>query len=152
MTTYATDSPAHRIARRGGHPGPVPEAGLKNAMVFEKTFVEAGGLLASGVDPTGMGGALAGYGDQRNYELFIEAGFTPAQAVKIMTANGAKILGVDQRLGTVERGKLADLVVLKGDLGSDPAVIRNPTVVFKDGVGYDPAKLIASVERRVGID
>ena len=112
----------------------------------------AGGLLAAGVDPTGIGGALAGYGDQRNYELFIEAGFTPAQAVQIMTANGAKILGVDKQLGTVERGKLADLVVLRGDLTADPSVIRNPTTVFKDGVGYDSAKLIASVEGRVGID
>ena len=140
----------HQIDSSGS--GPVPEAGLRNAMAFEKAFVEAGGLLASGVDPTGMGGALAGYGDQRNYELFIEAGFTPAQAVKIMTANGARILGVEKRLGTVERGKLADLVVLSGDLTADPAAIRRPTVVFKDGVGYDTAKLIASVEGRVGID
>jgi imidazolonepropionase-like amidohydrolase len=140
----------HQIDSTGT--GPVPEASLRNAMAFEKAFVEAGGLLASGVDPTGMGGALAGYGDQRNYELFIEAGFTPAQAVRIMTANGARILGVEKRLGTVERGKLADLVVLKGDLPADPAVIRTPAVVFKDGVGYDPAKLIASVEGRVGID
>jgi imidazolonepropionase-like amidohydrolase len=132
--------------------GPVPEAALTNAMAFEKAFVEAGGLLASGVDPTGIGGALAGYGDQRNYELFIEAGFTPSQAVKIMTANGARILGVDKQLGTVEAGKLADLVVLKGDLTADPTVIRSPTVVFKDGVGYDPAKLIASIDGRVGID
>ena len=101
---------------------------------------------------TGMGGALAGFGDQRNYELFIEAGFTPAQSVQIMTANGARILGVDKQLGTVERGKLADLVVLKGDLAADPSVIRNATVVFKDGIGYDPAKLVASVQGRVGID
>jgi imidazolonepropionase-like amidohydrolase len=132
--------------------GPVPEAALTNAMAFEKAFVEAGGLLASGVDPTGIGGALAGYGDQRNYELFIEAGFTPSQAVKIMTANGARILGVDKQLGTVEAGKLADLVVLKGELTADPTVIRSPTMVFKDGVGYDPAKLIASIDGRVGID
>jgi imidazolonepropionase-like amidohydrolase len=140
----------HEIDSSGS--GPVPEAALKNAMAFERAFVAAGGLLASGVDPTGIGGALAGYGDQRNYELLIEAGFTPAQAVKIMTANGAKILGVDRKLGTVERGKLADLVVLKGDLTADPSVIRSPTLVFKDGVGYDPAKLLASVQGRVGID
>jgi imidazolonepropionase-like amidohydrolase len=132
--------------------GPIAAEGLRSAMTFEKEFVEAGGLLAAGVDPTGIGGALAGYGDQRNYELFIEAGFTPQQAIKIMTANGAKILGVQRQLGTVERGKLADLVVLRGDLASDPTVIRNPTVVFKDGIGYDSAKLIASVEGRVGID
>jgi imidazolonepropionase-like amidohydrolase len=132
--------------------GPVAAEGLKSAMAFEKAFVEAGGLLAAGVDPTGIGGALAGYGDQRNYELLIEAGFTPQQVVQIMSANGAKVLGVQQKLGTVEKGKLADLVVLKGDLSSDPTVIRNPTVVFKDGIGYDPAKLIESIQGRVGID
>ena len=121
-------------------------------MAFERAFVEAGGLLASGCDPTGLGGALAGYGDERNYELFIEAGFTPAQAIQIMSANGARILGVQQKLGTVEKGKLADLVILEGDLTADPTVIRHPTVVFKDGIGYDSAKLIASIQGRVGID
>jgi hypothetical protein len=140
----------HEIDSSGS--GPVAEEGLKHAMAFERAFVAAGGVLGAGVDPTGMGGALAGYGDQRNYELFIEAGFTPAQSVQIMTANGARILGVEKQLGTVERGKLADLVVLKGDLTADPSVIRNATVVFKDGIGYDPAKLVASVQGRVGID
>src|SRR6266511_3826936 len=134
-----------------GH-GPVTQQGLLAAMAFEKAFVDAGGLLAAGVDPTGIGGALAGFGDQRNYELFIEAGFAPAQAIQIMTVNGARILGVAQSLGTVEAGKLADLVVLHGDLTADPSVIRSPTIVFKDGVGYDSAKLIASVQGRVGVN
>ncbi len=124
---------------------------LKNQMAFEKEFVEAGGLLAAGVDPTGFGGALPGFGDQRNYELFIEAGFTPQQAVQIMSANGAKILGVYGKTGTIEAGKTADLVVLNGDLAADPSTIRKVTTVFKDGVGYDSAKLIASVKGRVGI-
>ena len=132
--------------------GWVSAQAFKSAMAFERAFVEAGGLMGAGVDPTGIGGALAGYGDQRNYELFIEAGFTPAQAIQIMTSNGAKILGVAQRLGTVEAGKLADLVVLHGDLTADPSVIRGPTVVFKDGVGYDASKLIASVQGRVGVN
>jgi len=125
---------------------------LKNAMSFEKAFVAAGGRLAAGVDPTGIGGALAGFGDQRNYELLIETGFTPAQTIQIMSANGAKILGVYDKLGSIERGKLADLVVLDGNLASDPSVIRKVTTVFKDGVGYDSAKLIAAVKGRVGID
>ena len=125
---------------------------LKNAMAFEKAFVDAGGRLAAGVDPTGFGGALAGFGDQRNYELLIETGFTPAQTIQIMSANGAKILGVYDKLGSIERGKLADLVVLDGNLVSDPSVIRKVTTVFKDGVGYDSAKLIAAVKGRVGID
>jgi imidazolonepropionase-like amidohydrolase len=132
--------------------GWVSAQAFQSAMAFERAFVEAGGLMAAGVDPTGIGGALAGYGDQRNYELFIEAGFTPAQAVQIMTLNGAKILGVDRQLGTVERGKFADLVVLRGDLTADPSVIRGPTIVFKDGVGYDSAKLLASVQGRVGVN
>ncbi|HJQ66415.1 MAG TPA: amidohydrolase family protein [Gemmatimonadales bacterium] len=125
---------------------------FQSAMAFERAFVAAGGTMAAGVDPTGIGGALAGFGDQRNYELFIEAGFTPAQAIQIMTANGAKILGVLQTLGTVEPGKMADLVVLRGDLTADPSVIRSPTIVFKDGVGYDSAKLLASVQGRVGVN
>jgi imidazolonepropionase-like amidohydrolase len=125
---------------------------LKNAMTFERDFVKAGGRLAAGVDPTGFGGALPGFGDQRNYELLIEAGFTPPQVVQIMSANGAKILGVYEKLGSIEKGKLADLIVLQGDLTSDPSVIRKVTTVFKDGVGYDSAKLIAAVRGRVGID
>lgn len=132
--------------------GWVPLSAFKSAMAFDRAFVAAGGTLAAGVDPTGIGGALAGFGDQRNYELFIEAGFTPAQAVQIMTANGAKILGVAQTLGTVQAGKMADLVVLQGDLTTDASIIRSPTIVFKDGVGYDAAKLIASVQGRVGVN
>jgi imidazolonepropionase-like amidohydrolase len=131
---------------------PFTPAMFKNAMAFEKAFVDAGGVLAAGVDPTGVGGALPGFGDQRNYELLVEAGLTPAQTVQVMSANGAKILGVFDKLGTVERGKLADLVVLQGDLAADPSVIRRVTVVFKDGVGYDSPKLIGAAKGRVGID
>jgi imidazolonepropionase-like amidohydrolase len=128
------------------------DAMLKNAMAFERAFHDAGGLLAAGVDPTGIGGALPGIGDQWNYELLIEAGFTPTQVVKIMTLNGAKILGVDRELGSIEAGKLADLVVLQGDLAARAPVIRETRYVFKDGVGYDPALLFASVKGRVGIN
>src|SRR5258705_408530 len=75
---------------------------FKNAMAFERSFVAAGGLMAAGVDPTGIGGALAGFGDQREYELFIEARFTPAQALQIMNVNRAKNLRVAPSLGTGE--------------------------------------------------
>jgi len=125
---------------------------LKNAMTFEKEFVDGGGVLGVGVDPTGIGGALPGFGDQRNYELLIEAGFTPQQVVQFMSANGAKILGQYDQFGSIETGKRADLVVLDGTLTSDPSVIRKVTTVFKDGVGYDSPKLIKSVAGRVGID
>ena len=124
---------------------------FRKAQAFERAFVKAGGLLAAGVDPTGIGGALPGYGDQRNYELLIEAGFTPVEAIRIMTLNGATVLGVADRLGSIAAGKTADLVVIKGNPVATPADIRNVTIVFKDGVGYDSPRLLASVNGLVGI-
>jgi imidazolonepropionase-like amidohydrolase len=124
---------------------------LAKAMAYEREFVRRGGLLAAGVDPTGNGGALPGFGDQRNLELLVEAGFTPVEALRIMTLNGAKVLGVDADLGSVETSKIADLVVVNGNPAATPGDIRNVTHVFKDGVGYDPVKLIESVRGAVGI-
>lgn len=121
------------------------------AQAFEYRFFQAGGLLAAGVDPTGNGGALPGFGDQRNYELLLEAEFTPAEALLVMSLNGARVLGVDDDLGSVEAGKLADLVLIAGDPVANPAEIRNVVTVFKDGVGYDSAALIASVKGLVGL-
>lgn len=126
--------------------------GFARALAFDKAFFDAGGVLASGVDPTGNGGALPGFGDQRGYELLREAGLTAEQAVQVVTYNGARILGVADRFGSVEKGKVADLVLLQGDLTADPSVIRNVVTVFKDGYGYDPKKLIDAVRGRVGID
>jgi imidazolonepropionase-like amidohydrolase len=124
---------------------------FKKAQAFELAFVRAGGLMAAGVDPTGNGGALPGYGDQRNYELLIEAGFTPVEAIQIMTLNGARVLGTDAQYGSIAVGKLADLVVINGDPIRTPGAIRNVVTVFKDGLGYDSAKLIESVRGAVGI-
>jgi imidazolonepropionase-like amidohydrolase len=121
------------------------------AQAFEHLFYKSGGLLAAGVDPTGSGGALPGFGDQRNYELLLEAEFTPAEALQIMTLNGAKVLGVDKDLGSIAPGKIADLVLIEGDPVARRAEIRNVVTVFKDGVGYDSKKLIDSVEGLVGI-
>ena len=121
------------------------------AQAFERMFVEAGGLLAAGVDPTGMGGALPGYGDQRNYELLLESGFSPEQVIRIMSLNGARVLGEDERFGSIEPGKLADLVVIDGDPVRREAEIRNVTLVFKEGVGYDAPALAESVRGLVGL-
>jgi hypothetical protein len=138
-----------QISQNAGF-GISPEV-FRKAQEFDVAFVKAGGLLAAGVDPTGNGGALPGYGDQRNYELLIEAGFTPVQAVQIMTANGARVLGGAARFGSIAVGQRADLVVINGDPIARPADIRNVVTVFKDGVGYDSAKLIESVRGTVGV-
>jgi imidazolonepropionase-like amidohydrolase len=124
---------------------------FRKAQQFDVAFMRAGGLLAAGVDPTGNGGALPGFGDQRNYELLIEAGFTPVEVVQIMTGNGAKVLGGYDRFGTITAGKRADLVVIRGNPVATPGEIRNVVTVFKDGVGYDSVKLIDSVKGAVGV-
>jgi imidazolonepropionase-like amidohydrolase len=126
-------------------------AQLKQEEQFEYDFVKAGGHLMAGVDPTGNGGAMAGFGDLRNLELLVEAEFTPAEAVQIATLNGAKWLKIDDKVGTVTPGKQADLVLIQGNPATRISDVRNVKVVFKDGVGYDPAKLIQSVAGSVGL-
>ena len=110
----------------------------------------AGGLLLAGPDPTGGGQVLPGFGDQREIELLVEAGFTPVEAIKIGTLNGATYLGLDKRIGTIAVGKDADLMLVKGDPSTTIADIENVETVFKDGVGYDPNLLLNSVRGRYG--
>ncbi len=122
----------------------------QKALEYEYAFVKAGGLLAAGVDPTGYGAAPPGFGDQRNYELLLEAGFTPPEVIQIMSANGAKVLGIYDDVGSIEPGKVADLVVLEGDPERD-GHIRETRIVFKQGRGWDAPKIIDSVRGIVGI-
>jgi len=124
---------------------------FRKALDFERAFVQAGGLLIAGLDPTGNGGIVAGFGDLREVELLVEAGFTPAEAVKIATLNGAKFLGEDTRIGSIAVGKQADLMVVKGNPAANISDIEKVEIVFKDGVGFDSEKLIQSVQGLVGI-
>lgn len=124
---------------------------IRKSMDFERAFVAAGGLLIAGLDPTGNGGVVAGFGDLREVELLVEAGFTPLEAIKIATLNGAKFLGEDSRIGSIAVGKQADLMIVKGNPALKITDIENVEIVFKDGVGYDSEKLIQSVQGLVGI-
>jgi imidazolonepropionase-like amidohydrolase len=133
----------------GSDVSPWPAA-FKKEMEFEHAFVQAGGVLLAGLDPTGMGGVIAGFGDQREVELLVEAGFTPIEAIHIATFNGAQYLGEADRIGTIAPGHQADLVVIKGDPSKKIEDIENVETVFKDGIGYDSAKLIESVRGVVG--
>ncbi len=120
-------------------------------MDFERMFVKAGGTLLAGEDPTGGGGILAGFADQREAELLVEAGFTPMEALRIYSYNGAQFLGEADRLGTIAPGKAADLVVIHGDPSQNINDIEKVEIVFKDGIGYDSAKLIDAVRGSVGL-
>lgn len=123
---------------------------VKRDMELERAFVAAGGLLIAGPDPTGDGGVVPGFGDQRGIELLVEAGFSPVEAIKIATLNGATYLGQQDQIGSIAAGKHADLVVMKGDPSKKIEDIENVDIVFKDGIGYDSQKLIDSVKGRYG--
>jgi imidazolonepropionase-like amidohydrolase len=134
-----------------GERGDAGGARLKREMAFELAFAKAGGLLLAGLDPTGNGGVVAGFGDQREVELLVEAGFTPMESIHIATENGAKFLGEDDHVGTLRVGKQADIIVINGDPSKDINDIEKVEMVFKDGKGYDAQKLINSVQGTVGL-
>jgi Amidohydrolase family len=164
MESYMTDHPVLRqrvldvmspqaqagfLARRLEFT-PQPDL-LKKEMELELAFFKAGGFLLAGPDPTGIGGTVAGFGDQRQVEILVEAGFTPLEAIHIATSNGAQFLGELDSIGTIAAGKQADLILVRGDPSTKISDIENVEIVFKDGVGYDSAKLIDSVRGLVGL-
>jgi imidazolonepropionase-like amidohydrolase len=129
----------------------VPPRLLQKMMAWERDFVAAGGLLGAGCDPWGTG-FLPGFGNLRNYELLVEAGFPPEQVIQIMTLNGARILGLDKQVGSIVPGKLADLMVVRGNPLATPADIYGVVTVFKDGVGYGAAQLLQGAKGHVGVE
>ncbi|HEY2345090.1 MAG TPA: amidohydrolase family protein [Xanthomonadaceae bacterium] len=119
---------------------------------LEKTFVGMGGLLLDGTDPTGYGGVVPGYAGKREIELLVQDGsFSVEQAVKISTLNGATYLGRDKDIGSLAVGKRADVVVVDGDPTKDITAVERVPLVFKNGVGYDSAKIFAAMKETVGL-
>jgi imidazolonepropionase-like amidohydrolase len=135
--------------------GPTPQGqqfaeAYRNDLSLERQFVAAGGLLLAGPDPTGNGGVIPGFGDLRELELLVEAGFSPLEAIRIGTLNGATFLGLAGRIGSIAPGKDADLVVIRGNPATNINDVEQVEIVFKDGVGFDSARLIDSVRGRYG--
>jgi hypothetical protein len=136
--------------RAGTDRGEQEAKAYKNDLGLERQFVAAGGLLIAGPDPTGNGGTIPGFADQRELELLVEAGFSPVEAIRIGTLNGATYLGLADRIGSIAPGKNADLVVIRGNPAADIHDVEKVEIVFKDGVGYDSARLLQSVRGRFG--
>ena len=152
LNTMSQDARLRYLTNRARIPSTSPALELiRKGMAFERAFAQAGGLLIAGLDPTGNGGVVAGFGDLRGVELFVEGGFTPLEAIRIYTFNGAKFLGEDSRIGSIAVGKQADLMVVKGNPAANIRDIQNVDMVFKDGVGWDTEKLIQSVQGLVGV-
>jgi len=138
-------------ASRGSTPrGQAFAQAYKNDLGLERQFAAAGGLLLAGPDPTGNGGVIPGFGDQRELELLVEAGFTPLEAIRIGTMNGATYLGLADRIGSIAAGKNADLFIVNGNPAAKIGDVENVVLVFKDGVGFESRKLLDSVKGRYG--
>ncbi len=151
LNVMSADARVRYLTSRARIPADSPYTALvRKSMDFERAFAQAGGLLIAGLDPTGNGGIVAGFGDLREVELLVEAGFTPVEAIKIASFNGAQFLGEDSRIGSVTVGKQADLMVVKGNPATNIDDIEKVEIVFKDGVGWDTEKLIQSVQGLVG--
>ena len=151
LNVMSTDARVRFLSARSRIPANSQQtAMIRKAMDFERLFVQAGGLMIAGLDPTGNGGVVAGFGDLREVELLVEAGFTPVEAIKIASFNGAKFLGEDARVGSIASGKIADLMVVKGNPAANISDIEKVEIVFKNGVGWDTEKLIQSVQGLVG--
>jgi enamidase len=126
-------------------------AAFPKGMAMELAFARAGGTLIVGTDPTGGGGLVPGYSNQRAIELLVESGFTPLEAIRIATLNGATYLGRADKVGSVAIGKQADLVVIDGNPAVSIGDIRKVQMVFKQGIGYDPSRIRDALKGKVGL-
>jgi imidazolonepropionase-like amidohydrolase len=126
------------------------DSAMVKEFVMEKEFADAGGLLTCGTDPTGNGSTLAGYGSQRAIELLTKEGFTPIEAIRIATYNGAVALQAQSTIGSIEAGKHADLVVIDGNVADNINNIEKIQWVFKDGIGFDSQKILLQLKGQVG--
>lgn len=121
-------------------------------LAMQRRFARQGGLLLAGSDPTGFGGVLPGYSAQREFTLLVSSGFTAAEAIRIMTLNGATYLGREREIGSIVAGKRADMVLLDGSLSADAGAIERIGTVFKAGVGVNSAAIRAAYRGRIGRD
>jgi len=103
-----------------------------------------------GTDPTGWGGTLPGPGNHAAIRLLAEAGFTPLEAIRMATLNGARYLGIDDRVGRLAEGKQADLLLVDGRPDERLEELSRLDLVFRDGIAYDPKKLAESVRGKIG--
>lgn len=117
---------------------------------FERDFVAAGGRLLVGADAND-GGLVPGYANHSALIALVRAGFAPLQVIKFATADAADFLNVDEQIGTVTPGKVADLLIVRGSPDRDMEDIRNVVYVFKDGRAYDPSRLRSAAQGMLGL-
>lgn len=137
-----------RIAAMPEEQGRKFAAGVQKQLAFLKRVHDRGGLVVTGTDPGGKL-LIPGYGLHRELQLLVQAGFTPLAALRAATQHAAMALGVERELGTIEAGKLADLVLVEGDPSQDIAAIGATRVVWQAGRRFDPVELRRAAEGKI---
>jgi len=138
-----------------GPPEPESEEAEFSQRVLEvKTLYEQGGgnLLIVGTDEPVYTSLLPGFAYHRELLAMTYAGIPPVAVLKAATINGATALGVDNKLGSIEVGKLADIIVVNGNPLEDIKAARNIRMVLKEGVAHDPESLLRSAVGKIGPD
>ena len=131
-----------------GTPG-APPAPPRGEGPLSLRFVKAGGRLVLGSD-SGAGFGIPGFASHEAVKLLVEAGFTPLDAIRIATFEGAKFLGIDDRVGSIARGKEADLLIVRGDPSTNVQDLSNVSHVFANGKLHDPQALLSAVTGQFG--
>lgn len=104
-----------------------------------KRMYDAGIPMVAGSDD------IAAFTMQRELEIYVQAGLTPAQALQIATRNGANVAGVGDRTGNISVGKDADLILIEGDPTVNISDIRKVALTMKAGAVYSPAEIYTTL-------
>jgi imidazolonepropionase-like amidohydrolase len=149
---YFTPYTQALLDKRGPPPPESDAAEFAQRVREAKAFFDAGGahLMIVGTDEPVYTNLLPGFAYHRELLAMTYAGIPPAAVLQAATINGARALGVDDRLGSIEVGKLGDLYVARGNPLADIKAARDIKLVVKDGVVYDPEELLRSAEGKIG--
>ena len=149
---YFTPYARQLLDKRGAPPPESDDAEFQQRLVELRRFFEAGGadLLIIGTDEPIYTSLLPGFAYHRELEVMEWAGIPAAVVLKAATINGARAMGVDDKLGTIEMGKLADLVIVRGNPLEDITRTRDVDMVIKNGEIYRPGELLSQVRGKIG--
>lgn len=126
--------------------GPPNESTEVGEKIFQKNIAIVGALHGAGIPiVAGTDQAVPGHSLHREMELYVQAGFTPMEAIQAATIVSSRAMGLDKETGTVERGKRADLILINGNPLEDIHNTRNVEYVITNGTMYHTAELWQSV-------